>query len=264
MIEGINIRCNVGPFEVLRSPRLTLAFRRRVVASRAEIDLPDPDGSIRAGLAAEQPVRVRFGHRGEDGTWQDWSGTIRRSSRPDRMSCASRRWGGKRRCWIPPSPWPCTAKAPAPWPRACCRPPGWPWRGLRFPPSPCRTSYFPAVPWRGPSNSLPSRWSGASGMTFLGMPWARRGWSILVGRGRAGRRVCRPERGQPAHAQPRPGGHELCVGHAAAGADGEPHDPHPRRPAGFSALVMAQSVYHELGSDGNKTMIGYGKDEGWG
>lgn len=33
---------------------------------------------------------------------------------------------------------------------------------------------------------------------------------------------------------------------------------------GFSALVMAQSVYHELGSGGNKTMIGYGKDEGWG
>lgn len=51
MIEGINIRCNVGPFEVLRSPRLTLSFRRRAVVSRAEIDLPDPNGSIRAGLA---------------------------------------------------------------------------------------------------------------------------------------------------------------------------------------------------------------------
>ena len=63
MIEGIKIRCNVGPFEVLRTPRLTLSFRRRAVVSRVEIDLPDPDGSIRAGLAVAQTVRVRFGHR---------------------------------------------------------------------------------------------------------------------------------------------------------------------------------------------------------
>ena len=59
MIEGINIRCNVGPFEVLRSPRLTLSFRRRAVVSRAEIDLPDPDGSIRAGLAVAQAVEAK-------------------------------------------------------------------------------------------------------------------------------------------------------------------------------------------------------------
>ena len=29
MIEGLNVRCNVGPLEVLRSPFLELVFRRR-------------------------------------------------------------------------------------------------------------------------------------------------------------------------------------------------------------------------------------------
>lgn len=77
MIEGVNVRCNVGPFEVLRTPRLVLSFHRRAVVSRAEMDLPDPDGTIRAGLSAGQSVRVRFGHRGDGGTWQEWSGTVK-------------------------------------------------------------------------------------------------------------------------------------------------------------------------------------------
>lgn len=76
MIEGLNIRCNVGPFEVLRSPRLRLCFQRSKVLSRAEIDLPDPDGDIRAGCAAGMPVQVRFGYRGEAGLWHEWTGTI--------------------------------------------------------------------------------------------------------------------------------------------------------------------------------------------
>ncbi|WP_337375451.1 hypothetical protein [Desulfovibrio piger] len=77
MIEGINIRCNVGGMEVLRSPRIVLSLRRRAVVSTCEVDIPDADGSIQAGLAKRQAVRVRFGHRGEGGTWHDWSGTIR-------------------------------------------------------------------------------------------------------------------------------------------------------------------------------------------
>lgn len=77
MIEGINIRVTVGGFEVLRSPRIELVTRRRDVVSTCEIDVPDPDGSIQPQLAKKQPVRVRFGLRGEGGTWHDWSGTIK-------------------------------------------------------------------------------------------------------------------------------------------------------------------------------------------
>lgn len=76
MIEGFNIRCTVGGLEVLRSPRIVLTLRRRAVVSRCELDIPDPDGSVQAALGKKQPVRIRFGHRGEGGTWHDWSGTV--------------------------------------------------------------------------------------------------------------------------------------------------------------------------------------------
>ena len=76
MIEGFNIRCTVGGLEVLRSPRIVLTLRRRAVVSRCELDIPDTDGSVQAALAKKQPVRIRFGHRGEGGTWHDWSGTV--------------------------------------------------------------------------------------------------------------------------------------------------------------------------------------------
>lgn len=76
MIEGINIRCTVGPFEVLRSPRIELTYRRRAVCSRAALDIPDTSGSIRAGLQQGQPVRIRFGYRGEENLWHDWQGTV--------------------------------------------------------------------------------------------------------------------------------------------------------------------------------------------
>lgn len=76
MIEGINIRCTVGGVEVLRSPRIVLTLRRRAVVSRCELDIPDAAGTVQAGLAKKQAVRVRFGHRGEGGTWHDWQGTV--------------------------------------------------------------------------------------------------------------------------------------------------------------------------------------------
>ena len=76
MIEGINIRCNVGGVEVLRSPRIVLTLRRRAVVSTCEVDIPDADGQVQASLAKKQAVRVRFGHRGEGGTWHDWSGLL--------------------------------------------------------------------------------------------------------------------------------------------------------------------------------------------
>ncbi|MDE5831735.1 MAG: hypothetical protein K2H64_01900 [Desulfovibrio sp.] len=77
MIEGINIRCNVGPFEVLRSPRVVLTYARRAVVSTCEIVIPDPDGQVCAGLEKKQKVKIRFGHRGEGGTWHEWEGTIK-------------------------------------------------------------------------------------------------------------------------------------------------------------------------------------------
>ena len=51
MIEGINIRCNVGGVEVLRSPRIVLTLRRRAVVSTCEVDIPDADGSVQVSLA---------------------------------------------------------------------------------------------------------------------------------------------------------------------------------------------------------------------
>lgn len=78
MIEGINIRCNVGPFEVLRSPHMQLLYRRRAVVSRASIHMQDAGGEIRAGLAVGQTVRLRFGYRGDAGLWHDWQGRVAR------------------------------------------------------------------------------------------------------------------------------------------------------------------------------------------
>lgn len=75
MIEGLNIRCNVGGFEVLRTPHLKLSYRRRAVLTRGEIDLPDTDRSLQAALAKGQPVKFRFGYRGS-GLWHEWQGTI--------------------------------------------------------------------------------------------------------------------------------------------------------------------------------------------
>ena len=76
MIEGLNIRCNVGGFEVLRTPRLKLTYRRRAALTRGEIDIPDPDGSIRPSLKTKNPVKLRFGYRGAAGLWHEWQGTI--------------------------------------------------------------------------------------------------------------------------------------------------------------------------------------------
>lgn len=76
MIEGINIRCTIGPFEVLRSPRIELTYRRRAVCSRAALDIPDTNGTVRANVVQGDAVRVRFGYRGENTLWHDWQGTV--------------------------------------------------------------------------------------------------------------------------------------------------------------------------------------------
>ncbi|WP_297047336.1 hypothetical protein [uncultured Desulfovibrio sp.] len=82
MIEGLNIRCNVGPLEILRSPRIELVSRRRAVVSRARIVIPDPEGVARAALALGQQVTLRFGYRGEANFWQEWEGSVAEIGQP--------------------------------------------------------------------------------------------------------------------------------------------------------------------------------------
>jgi len=82
MIEGINIRCKVGPLEVIRTPLLFLAYKRRAVLTRAVIQIPDPDGEARAALAVGQPFSVRFWYRGESGLEHHWQGAIEGIDQP--------------------------------------------------------------------------------------------------------------------------------------------------------------------------------------
>lgn len=82
LIEGLNVRCNVGPAQILRSPLIELVFRRSAVVSRAKVAIPDPEGEVRARLAIGQPIALRFGYRGEANYWQEWQGTIENIGQP--------------------------------------------------------------------------------------------------------------------------------------------------------------------------------------
>jgi hypothetical protein len=86
MIEGFNVRCNVGPVEVLRTPYLELAYKRRAVLTRAVIQIPDPEGKVRAALSIGQSMTLRFGYRGPSGLWHEWPGTVEAIDQPDRES----------------------------------------------------------------------------------------------------------------------------------------------------------------------------------
>ncbi len=76
MLEGLNIRCNVGGFEVLRSPLIRLIYRRAAVVTRAEIEIPDSGRQMAKSLVKKQPVKIRFGYRGASSLWHEWTGTI--------------------------------------------------------------------------------------------------------------------------------------------------------------------------------------------
>ena len=245
MIEGVNVRCNVGPFEVLRTPRLVLSFHRRAVVSRAEMSLPDPDGSIRAGLSAGQSVRVRFGHRGEGGTWQEWSGTVKDivQAGPDTvrvtalglekalldttvtlamhgetsLSVASRLLASTSGCTVA--------------------------RAIKQLSATLERSY-------GHDLSKHAVWLGASGLYWSD---ASEPGDIFVIQS-ADNLISHspdPEGMSRIRATLLPG---LTASRMVRIRDA-------RRQ--FSALVMAQSVVHELGTGGNTTTIEYGKDEGW-
>lgn len=88
MIEGLNIRCNIGPVEVLRSPYIELAYKRRAVVTRAAVHIPDPEGKVRAALTPGQKMKVRFGYRGEAGFWHEWEGTVEKIDQPQASSDA--------------------------------------------------------------------------------------------------------------------------------------------------------------------------------
>ena len=82
MIEGLNIRCNVGPLEVVRTPHLELDYKRRAVLSRAVIQIPDPKGKARAALEVGQRFIARFWYRGSGGFRHEWQGTIEAIDQP--------------------------------------------------------------------------------------------------------------------------------------------------------------------------------------
>lgn len=264
MIEGINIRCNVGPFEVLRTPRLVLSFHRRAVVSRAEVDLPDPSGDIRASLAAGQSVRVRFGHRGEGGTWQEWSGTakdiVQAGADTVRVTAL-----GLEQALIDTTVTEAMHGEPADVAaRRILLTTGLPVAGINIP-----QAILPHIVF--------SRVTVARAIKQLSATLER-----SFGHNMSKHAVWLGEAGLYWSAGSEPG--DVFVIESAANL--MTHSPNPKgmstiqaalmpgltasrmvriRDARrqFSALVMAQSVVHTLGEGGNTTTIEYGKDEGW-
>lgn len=86
MIAGFNVRCNVGPVEVLRTPFMEFVYKRRAVLTRSTIEIPDPEGTVRKALARGDAMHLRFGYRGETTLWHEWKGTIEAIDQPERQS----------------------------------------------------------------------------------------------------------------------------------------------------------------------------------
>lgn len=73
-ITGVDIRVQVGTFEALRAPRAEVISRRRAVVTRAEVELPDPEGTLQAAITVGHDVTLAFGYRG--GPMQQFTGTV--------------------------------------------------------------------------------------------------------------------------------------------------------------------------------------------
>lgn len=86
MIEGLQIRCNVGAVEIVRSPFVQLTYKRRAVLSRGIVHIPDIEGKVRATLKPGQSMIVRFGYRGQQNFWHTWKGTIENIDQPEAHS----------------------------------------------------------------------------------------------------------------------------------------------------------------------------------
>lgn len=80
-ITGLDINLTVGGFTVNRLPRAELRLTRGAVAGRCLLELPDPAGEIAAGLALDDLVDLYFGYRG--GLNQSWQGRVTEISSND-------------------------------------------------------------------------------------------------------------------------------------------------------------------------------------
>lgn len=76
MIEGVSIRAKVGAFEVLRSPSIIIESKRRQIVGTASLEVPDPSGEIRQSLQVGQNVQIIMRYKGDNPLEQTWQGTV--------------------------------------------------------------------------------------------------------------------------------------------------------------------------------------------
>lgn len=76
MIEGVSVRAKVGAFEVLRSPSIIIESKRRQIVGTANLEIPDPSGEIRQSLHAGQKVQIIMRYKGDNPLEQTWQGTV--------------------------------------------------------------------------------------------------------------------------------------------------------------------------------------------
>lgn len=265
MIEGINIRCTVGNFEVLRSPRIVLTLRRRAVLTHCEVDIPDADGAIQAELAKKQMVRVRFGHRGDGGTWHDWSGTIK-DFQPAGTDAIRVFAVGLEQALIDTTVTEAMHGEPADVvARRLFAATGLPVAGIRVP-----AETFPHIVFSGVTVARAIKQLAAS----LERSWGHDLSRHAVWLGESG--LYWSDEGEPGDVfvvesganlitnSPNPSGMSYAVSTVLPGLTHSRNIRIRDARRQYSEVVRAQEVIHALGAGGNTTTIGYGQDEGWG
>jgi hypothetical protein len=272
MIAGLNIRCNVGPVEVLRTPYLELVYKRRAVLTRAVIQIPDPEGRVRGALAVGQAFKVRFGYRGPAGFWHEWQGTVEEIDQPELESAnpdaVTVRGIGREKTLsttlVTESFYQETAQAVA---RRLLARTGLPVGNVDIPGDMLPHQVFSQVPVAraikqlentlqrsfGHDLSKHAVWLGASGLM----------WSDGDEPGAA--YVIETARNLVDHTPPvRPGEMGAVVSVLLPGlTDGRQVRIRDTR-RGITALERAEEVIHVLQASGNSTTVLYGKQAGWG
>lgn len=265
MIEGINIRCNVGGVEVLRSPRIVLSLRRRAVVSTCEVDIPDADASVQAALAQKQAVKVRFGHRGDGGTWHEWAGTVKdfQPAGPDAVRVFA---VGLEQALIDTTVTEAMHGEPADVvARRVLASTGLPVAGISIPAETFPHIVFSRVPVARAIKQLASS---------LERSWGHDLSKHAVWLGAAG--LYWSDGDEPGDVfvvetaanlitnSPNPAGMSYAVSTILPGLTASRRVRIRDTRRGFSGLVRAEEVIHTLGAGGNTTTIGYGYDGGWG
>ncbi len=64
-VSGLNLHITLGDMEISRAPRAVIESVRHKPLEVATLELPDPDGSLKAKVEPVMPVAVSFGYRGE-------------------------------------------------------------------------------------------------------------------------------------------------------------------------------------------------------